>query len=119
MTTFEDGPAAGVVLELRRAPLFLRAVRTPGGAWDALDELEDLPAADETIAVYARQGAPGRIHVDPARPRRAVWLAVAWYRVVTPAPPDAEIRDTARWRQWCTRQQEAIRCSRTQPTPAA
>lgn len=43
MTTFTDGPAAETVLELRRAPKFLRVVRDADGTVDALDQLNDTP----------------------------------------------------------------------------
>lgn len=37
MTTFDDGPARGVILDLKRAPIFLRVVRrgTLAPKWDA------------------------------------------------------------------------------------
>lgn len=57
MTRFEDGPAAGVNLSLRRAPMFLRVVQNnQTGEWDALDQLDDTPEKNETIFVYKVHG---------------------------------------------------------------
>ena len=49
MTRFLDGPAAGVLLALRRAPLYLRVVyhAKREEPWDALDQLADVPGEHE------------------------------------------------------------------------
>jgi len=57
MTRFLDGPAEGVTLMLRRAPIYLRVVHR-GTEWDALDALDDRPTPDETIYVYVLHGEP-------------------------------------------------------------
>src|SRR5262245_61519854 len=62
MVRFLDGPAAGVDLLLLRAPLFLRVTRR-SLEWDALDQFDDLPGADEEIIVYRRDGPPGWLHI--------------------------------------------------------
>ena len=100
MTQLHGGPADGVVLMLQRAPTYLRAVCIPGGDWDALDQLNDAPKADEQITVYALDGEAGRMHV---RARGGCqWYTTAEYRVVDPQPDDAAVRDTASWRTWCS-----------------
>lgn len=110
MTRFMDGPAAGVTLMLRRAPFFLRAVQRPAkpgwsdmGEWDALDQLDDRPSADETIVVYRlRPSTQSRMHVC-ARGRGARaggWYEGGEYEVVAQQPDDAVARDTDRWREW-------------------
>jgi hypothetical protein len=109
MTTFLDGPAKDAVLMLKRSPLLLRVVRDPRGEWDALDQLDDTPRAEESIAVYARRGEAGSVHIC-SRGRRGAgsgWFSAATYLHVAAPPPEAVLRDTARWREWC--QDEARR----------
>ena len=53
-----DGPAEGRYM-VKRAPLFLRAVVSAGGAQDVLDQLEDTPAPSEEVYVYKLQGSAG------------------------------------------------------------
>lgn len=104
MTTFTDGPAAGQVLLLGRAPLFLRVVCDKEGRWDALDRHNDKPEAGEEGYAYRRVGKAGVIHIDFGRPRRALWLATATYELVQPQPPAATMQGTELWRAWCTDQ---------------
>lgn len=110
MIRFEDGPAGGQVLQLRRAPLYLRVTHDPDGKWDALDQLDDQPAAGETITVYRRVGEAGVVHIDyterATRRRRGAWFSCADYRVVANQPADAVARDTVRCRERCVRQKE-------------
>ena len=99
MTRLHGGPADGVTLMLQRAPIYLRAVRSSGGDWDALDQLTDAPRANEQIVVYALDGEAGRMHV---RARGGCqWYTTAEYRAVDPQPDDATVRDMASWRTWC------------------
>lgn len=98
MCRFLDGPAAGVTLLLRRAPLFLRAVNNRGD-WDALDQLNDTPAAHEAIVAYRRVAAPAIAHINRGG-HGSGWYALADYRVVVDQPAEAELRDTAKWRAW-------------------
>lgn len=101
MTRFLDGPAAGVVLSLKRAPLLLRVVRAVGGDWDALDQLADTAGPDEAITVYARASAPFSGHVNLGR-KGCVWFKAADYRVLAVQPADAAVRTNAAWRAWAT-----------------
>lgn len=98
MTRFLDGPAAGVVLMLRRAPVYIRVVR--GRQWDALDQLDDTPEPDELVTAYQRVGNAGTVHIDFTR-KRSAWFATATYRVVPDQPPDRVVRSTYLWRAWC------------------
>ena len=96
MTSLHGGPADGVMLMLHRAPTYLRVVRSREGDWDALDQLDDVPQADEQIAVYALEGEAGGMHV---RARGGCeWYTTAEYRAVDPQPEDATVRDTDAWR---------------------
>lgn len=102
---FADGPAQGTVLQLRRAPIFLRAVWNPRSkSWDALDQPDDVPAANESIHVYRWREKPGYYHLlCSGRGGRAAtgWYARATYYHVPDGPPEAVLRDTAQWVQWC------------------
>lgn len=104
MVRFTDGPAAGVVLDLRRAPLLLRAVVSPHGTWDALDQLGDAPQPREKAFVYLR-----------TTPQRFIFLrpggryAMAEYRLYAEQPAAVTTRDTARWRAWCESEWDRIR----------
>jgi hypothetical protein len=101
MVRFVDGPAAGQALALRRAPVFLRAVRASDGTWDALDQLTDTPRPNETIAVYRRTGLAHRVHINAGR-SGCFWTQLAEYRVVDSPPADGIARNTASWREWCS-----------------
>jgi hypothetical protein len=99
VTRFEDGPVKGVVLQLQRAPIFLRAVES-SGTFDALDQPNDTPNANETLYAYVLTEPPGYAHFYYGGGRGG-WLAIANYRLVTEQPFDSEMRNTARWRAWC------------------
>ncbi len=105
MAKFLDGPAGGVSLGCRRAPLLLRAVFNPRARkapWDALDLLEDAPKPHEKLTAYRRVSEPVRYHVlYGGSPRRGAWFTDADYRVVDPQPADEVLGDTNKWRAWC------------------
>ena len=63
MTTFQDGPAKGKILMLKRAARFLRVVVDGSGTVDALDQLDDQPGADEKIYAYEITARPGMMHI--------------------------------------------------------
>lgn len=101
MTRFVDGPAEGVTLMLRRAPFFLRAVRAADGEWDALDQLEDQPSADETVVVYQLHGEPSSMHIcNRGRGARSGWYRGGEYRLASAPPSDEVARDNAKWERW-------------------
>jgi hypothetical protein len=114
MVRFEDGPAAGKVLALRRAPAFLRAVCNPDGEWDALDQLDDVPAAEERIVVYAIARNDGMMHLRMSgkAKRASGWYAVATYRLCPTQPAEETMRSTEAWRKWC---QEIAAAAQNQP----
>ena len=99
MTRFEDGPAAGQVLSLTRAPIFLRVVLAPDGKVDALDLLEDTPAQDEKLFAYQRVGEAGMMHVRRSGGRGG-WYTVADYRLVKDQPAESDMRSNAAWAKW-------------------
>lgn len=104
MSKFLDGPAAGQHLALRRAPVMLRVVQGPGGKWDALDQLDDEPAADETIHLYRMvPDTLTTMHLCVRGKGRAAsdFYAMGDYRYVEPQPDEATLRDRGRWVEWC------------------
>lgn len=61
MTTFTDGPAAAIQLNISRTPIYLRVVHDIAtDQWDALDQLADTPKPTEEIHVYRIDGEPMR-----------------------------------------------------------
>lgn len=102
MIRFLDGPAAGVALALARTPLFLRVVQSPGGKWDALDQLSDSPHPRETIHVYRLEALQGFAHMDlrdKAGRRRGVNTAIGSYLFVE-TPEDHAVRENPKWAAW-------------------
>ncbi|RJP48772.1 MAG: hypothetical protein C4586_08655 [Anaerolineaceae bacterium] len=100
MTHFEDGPAKGETLMLKRSPIFLRVVEV-NGQWDALDQLDDEPAPHEKIYAYERIGEPGMVHINAGRKGNSGWYPMAAYRFITDQPTDSAMLDSEAWRQWC------------------
>jgi len=103
MTTFIDGPAAGQPLMLRRAARFIRVVESDG-KWDALDQPEDTPKPDEKIYAYEVRGEVGSCHIQMRGKYKGGggFYPIASYGFVEKQPDDATMRDTAKWRQWCS-----------------
>ncbi len=119
MIRFLDGPAAGQVLTLQRAPVLLRVVQNRKGDWDALDQLSDTPAADETIHVYRIEGVPTRMHVSgrtgPKGGRRfGAWYACAEYRLLPFQPTDEQARTNEAWAAWCDSVKDRVLSEATQ-----
>jgi hypothetical protein len=106
VTRFEDGPAKGTILQLHRAPFFLRVTES-GGKFDALDQLEDTPRPDEKLHAYKAHGERGMCHIR-ASGGRSGFYAIATYKLVEPQPTDAQMRDNAAWSEWCHAQPEVM-----------
>ena len=103
MTKFSDGPAAGVVLSLRRAPLFLRVVQDGiDGQFDALDQLDDEPKPGETFTVYRCVENHGMVHLCGSRNGRrwGGWFAHATYCLHGTQPPIEVCVDVRKWQEW-------------------
>jgi len=96
---FLDGPAEGVKLALRRAPLYLR-VTYQSGEWDALDQLSDVPKAKESVYIYKRLDCARGVHV---RASKGSGLGGCWsygqYRYIGDLPDEIS-RHTKEWRAW-------------------
>ncbi len=111
MTTFTGGPAEGHILMLRRAPQYLRVVVAPGNKVDALDQLDDTPAAEERIHVYELQEFRGSVHITRSPRSQSGNYVAATYRHLEPQPAESEVRETEAWRDWTRRAAAA----RTEP----
>lgn len=105
MIRFDDGPAKGQVLMLKRVARFLR-VTEEAGVWDGLDQLEDTPRPGEKLYTYEVYGEIGSAFVDfSGKSKKASGLyPVANYRFVKEQPTDATMRDPAAWTEWCHKQ---------------
>ena len=96
MLRLKDGPAEGIYT-VKRAPLLLRATVDSNGKGDVLDQLEDTPAAGETVSVYRRVGEPNWVHIN-AKKVKGFYAAAEYVHL-----PDADgeaLRDNDTWRTW-------------------
>lgn len=102
MTSFLDGPAKGKSLMLKRSPLFLRVV-VKGGEWDALDQVADEPAQEETVHVYERTLNQGSVHLLLRGNAKAAsgFYARAHYRLHDHPPAERTLRSSKLWQTWC------------------
>jgi hypothetical protein len=99
MTSFEDGPAKGQRLMLKRAVRFLRVVEA-GGKWDALDQPSDKPDPRETLYAYEIASQQGQCHIRTIGGGGGFY-PINTYRFVTQQPTDAQMRDSQAWHDWC------------------
>ena len=102
MTQFDDGPAKGQALSLKRACKFLR-VTEAGGKFDALDMLEDSPRPEEKLYAYQISEFRGTAHIYRGR-HGSGFFAMASYKIVSNQPSDAQMRDPKLWDEWCKQQ---------------
>jgi len=123
MSTFIDGPAVTVTLDLRRAPILLRVTHGRRG-WDALDQREDTPRDGESVYVYILTEEPATVHIcsrDKQGRRSGGWRLIGKYRLLTENPPGAEIvRDNLAWAAWCEQNRERLtpKWAQSPPTPS-
>jgi hypothetical protein len=98
-------PGFATPLQLARAPLFLRFVRSAAGDWDALDLHSDTPRPGETI-VAARLKNKSTVHVDGTRNGRRFGETYFTrdYEPVADPPSLDVLTDTERWQSWCLEQ---------------
>jgi hypothetical protein len=102
-----DGPAAGAELGLQRAPMYLRVVIGPGGKVDALDLMEDMPAPDEVVHVYARCGDASVAFIcRPARGSGRRVVMASYDHLPDVDAVTLNLYDTAAWRAWAAAQPE-------------
>lgn len=100
MVTFLDGLAEGVTLMLRRAPKFLRVVRSRRGEWDALDQLDDEPKPQESVHVYLRTKLESPIHIKMSSRSGSGYYARASYEAYPVQPGSGVTHDRKKWRAW-------------------
>lgn len=110
-----DHPAYGAPLRLERLPLFLRFVYRPrrcgrGVQWDALDQLDDEPQAEETV-IAAQLVRRGTLHIDRVVRGQRVgsWHQAVQYHLCDPQPPENVKRDREKWQAWCQAQYEQLK----------
>lgn len=101
MIRFLDGPASGVTLTLRRAPIFLRVVTKDGTNWDALDEKGDEWRHGERVYVYILQDRPTAVHMKCARKADSGFYAAGEYRHLDEEIAPGTLRDNESWTLWC------------------
>lgn len=102
-----DGPAAGLELDLRRCPMYLRLVQdTMALKWDALDQPDDTPGPSETVYVYRRRpGTGGVVFACTRRSSRDPRFEHGDYEHMPEVDGEA-LRDTDGWRTWAMSQPE-------------
>lgn len=99
MTTFQDGPAKGARLMLKRTPFFLR-VTQEDDKFDALDQPGDNPRPMEKVHVYEWAEKPvGMMHIRASR--GSGFYGIAIYKLSQEQPPEAVVRDNDKWNSWC------------------
>lgn len=106
MTRFQDGPAKGQALMLKRAVKFLRVV-CEYGKWDALDQPDDKPKQLEAVFAYQIAEFRGMSHVNCGRGKGSGFYPIVDYKFCPVQPTDQQMRDDAAWDAWC----------KTQPDP--
>lgn len=97
--TLKGGPAAGTYMA-RRAPHWLRAVVSDGGAKDVLDQLDDTPTEGERVYVYERIGEAGHVHINTGRKKGTGFYALATYEYLSDVDGET-LRETREWQAWC------------------
>lgn len=112
MTKFIDGPVAGKVLALRRAPFFLRVVQSiTHGEIDALDQVDDQPRPSESIFVYRQTKNSGGAFIctrgSKAGRNASGYFPLVEYCMNPMQPCDEVLRDNGKWQEWCLSQPEA------------
>lgn len=100
MTTFDDGPAKGYCLSLKRAAQFLRVTKDDLGKVDALDQPEDVPRSNETLYAYEISQFKGMCHTNRGR-NGGGFFAIASYHIVRDQPTDKIMRSLKLWGEWC------------------
>jgi hypothetical protein len=109
-----DFPGFGAPLLLQRTPKYLRFVKSLDGAWDALDQIEDSPSADEVVVVGVLDSWTG-LHIDRVDPktrrRGGEWHKMVTYKLPPSQPPSEVLRDNQRWQEWAMSQDQQQRAS--------
>lgn len=96
-----DGPCQGDYL-VKRAPVFLRAVKKGTGETDLLDQLDDTPAKDEKVYIYHTEGIVGWVHIHGNKKVQG-WWALAKYRFI-PDVDGEKFRNNTAWQEWADKE---------------
>jgi hypothetical protein len=102
MVSFFGGPADGISLPLRSAPLLLRVAKSfKTGQWDALDNSELSRQVTDSIFVYILDGPSTERFGNGKKISERGKFAVASYRHLCEEPiNDDVLRDTAKFLEW-------------------
>jgi hypothetical protein len=84
---------------VKRAPVFLRAVKNGKGETDVLDQLDDMPKKTEKIYIYKRVGGFTDIHVLMSPRSKSGWYVLANYNWIQEIDGE-QYRDNATWQLW-------------------
>lgn len=99
MVKFEDGPAQGHELNLRRTPMFLRVVI--GDKVDAIDMPEDIPEPNEDVYAYHLiDGTATAGFLCGVKGRGCIPFRSAIYRFCSIQPEENILRDRKLWVKW-------------------
>lgn len=108
MIRFLDGPAQGIELECRRAPVMLRAVQNRFGNWDALDQPHDVVRSSEAVSVYILATKPVFYPMRATiRELSGMW-SKAEYKLWTPQPFEDRVRANNSWQRWALQHRAEI-----------
>ena len=105
MPTFVLGPAQGEILEIERAPRFIRVCQN-GPCFRVLDQPGHEPEETELIYVYQLEG---RTTEEPDL------AAAATYHYLPEQPADRTARSTPAWCGWTKQQLQLRRQASAQP----
>ena len=116
MIILHGGPADGAYA-VTRAPLFLRALVSPSGKTDVLDQLDDEPRPRERVSVYRRTTTPDQIGVVfiCGRSRSASGPSVSAAYEHLPDVDGQAVRETAAWRSWVSQRHEVAEYGAVMP----
>ncbi len=107
MIILNGGPAQGAY-SVGRAPLFLRAVASPSGQTDVLDQLDDEPRPREKISIYRRTSTPDQVGIVfiCGRGRSGSGPSVSAQYEHLPDVDGEAFRETEAWRAWVMQRHE-------------
>ena len=107
MIKLDGGPADGAYA-VGRAPLWLRAVVSPSGKTDVLDQLEDEPKPRESISVYRRTTIADQVGFVRfcGRGRGRGFASVSAEYEHLPEVDGGAFRETEAWQTWVLEQHQ-------------
>ncbi len=115
MMTLRDGPAAGSYA-VTRAPQYLRAVVDADGKGDVLDQVSDVPHANERVSVYRIVRYDGQVHINRGSKGSGFYVLAEYVHM---SEVDGEsLRSREAWQDWASAQPEAGHYADAEPQPS-